>query len=540
MLTGTIAEIASPVGSGITTVGVALFVYILNALQRAKRLQQDVGRNLTASVKLGVPRLIVGQEVPKELSVFWHGTQSFDMAICREERLAGIRYLENTQHLISLQAQQQITLKNEIIFKTIGHFSLGAVAVSVSRDWGIAEISCPVKTDNQFLVHPKLYPSLSLGVQNSMIRSFSSGVHRFRNPGDGSELYEIRDYTPGDPFKKILWSATAKTGKLIIRENETDVNIPVMFLLNTSWFLRFGSPKMMFDQLTETALTIADSVLQSGDPFGFCLYGDKSQTDSNFFMLPDSKKNRLNVLLNSVLNIRVQQTPTEQLDVPQLEKIIRKYLQSSSADDFFNGKKNMPELLKETGYINDDYPVYNARKYAYLLNRIAEDKSLPIPVLHSKLKAANTIERELELQEIDRLKNMLMKILPQVKGHAVFIVAVRPYENADTLDTLSRVLRSITAFHHSLIVLYPDYATFAGIKAATGETLEKDLQAVLQTPDSAEMLIKLNYQHHLTLFKRNIRKYGGIVQDIDATGNALFITSAINRLRTILGGRRHA
>lgn len=531
-----------PVGSGFTAVGITLFVYTLCALRRAKQLQKDITCCLTGERTVDAPHLVVGQKIPTELSIYWHGTQPFDMAVCHEERLAGIKYTQNTQHLLSLSAQHKTTLKNEIEFKTIGRFSLGAVMITLSRDWGFAEVSCPVKLNSHVLVHPKLYSVLSLGAQNSMVRSFSAGIHHFRSPGDGSELYEIRDYAPGDPFKKILWSATAKSGKLIIRENESEVNIPVMFLLNTSWFLRFGSPKMMFDQLTETALGIADSTLQAGDPFGFCLYGDASQSNSNYFVLPDSGRNKLNVLLHSVLNIRVQQTPPEQLNIPELEKTIHKYLQivSGETSSSFIGKKSLAELLYTTGHIADKSIVADPQKYAYLLNQIAEEKSLYVPVLHSKLKSPDTLERKLELQETDRLKQVLRKILPQIKGHAVFIVAVRPYENTDALNALSQILQAIPTFHHTLIVLYPDYAMFSGIKSASGCSQEKELQSVLDTPYSAEALIRLDYEHRLTLFKQNIRKAGGIVRDINASENTLFIMSTINRLRTIQGGRRHA
>ena len=532
--------IAGPYGGGVVAVGAALFLYTWGALIRAARLRKDIVADLTAERTFDASRLVVNQSFSEELLLHWQGRKAFDMAVCQEEQLPGIRYDQRTSHLISLFPQQRVSLKNELLFKTIGHFSLGAVMVTISSDWGIAEVSCPVKINSHVLVHPKLYPSLMQGVQNSMVRSFSLGMHRFRNPGDGAELYEIRDYASGDPFKKILWSATAKTGKLIVRENETEVNIPVMFLMNTSWFLRFGSPKMMFDQLAETALSVADSALRAGDPFGFCLYGDENQTDSNYFLPPESGKNKLSFLLHSLLGIRVQQTPPEQLNVPEMEKILKKYLPAVSGSNDFGGGKGIRELLKATGYMNGDFPFRDPVRYAALLNRIAEETSLPVPVLHSRLKAPDTVENELELQEVDRLKRMLLKILLQVKGHAVFIVAVRPYENTDALLALANILRRIKAFHHTLIILYPDYASFAGIEDGKKASLEEELRHLLDTPYSAKNLIRLDYDHRLRLFEQAVRRFGGMVQSIDAKQNAAFIQSAIDRLRTIQGGGHHA
>ena len=526
-----------PYGGGITAVGIALFVYTWGALRRAETLRRNIVSDLTGERVFDVSRLVVNQCFSERLLLQWHGEREFDMAICREEQLSGIRYMQSTRHLISLVPNREVPIENEILFKTIGHFSLGAIVVGISSDWGVAEVSCPVKINSKVLVHPKLYPSLTQGVQNSMVRSFSSGIHRFRASGDGAELYEIRDYVSGDPFKKILWSATAKTGKLIVRENETEVNIPVMFLLNTSWFLRFGSPKMMFDQLVETALGVADASLRAGDPFGFCLYGDAGQADSNCFILPDNGKNKVGVLLHSLLGIHVQQTPPERLNVPVIEKNIKNYLQTVSGHD---GEKDISALLIEAGYVDNAFSLQDPGRYAALLNRIAEEASLPVPVLHSRLKVPDAIEKKLEFEEVDRLKKMLLKILPQIKGHAVFVAAVRPYENDDTLLALSNLLRTIPAFHHTLIILYPDYSTFAEIKREKTTSVEDELQLLLNAPYSAENLIRLDYDRRLAVFKQNVRRNGGIVQDIDASKNAAFIMAAINRLRTIQGGRRHA
>ena len=174
------------------------------------------------------------------------------------------------------------------------------------------------------------------------------------------------------------------------------------------------------------------------------------------------------------------------------------------------------------------------------MNRIAEENSLPVPVLHSRLKAPDTVEKELELQEVGRLKQMLLKILPQVKGHAVFVAAVRPYENSDALQALSNMLKSIPAFHHTLIVLYPDYASFAGIEPSAQPGPKNEFESILSSPYSAKDLIRLDYEHRHAEFRQNIRRAGGMLQNIDASQNAVFIMSAIKRLRTIQGGRSHA
>ncbi len=40
--------------------------------------------------------------------------------------------------------------------------------------------------------------------------------------GDGTEIREIRDIAPGDSFRKIAWKASARRGRLMVREMEVD------------------------------------------------------------------------------------------------------------------------------------------------------------------------------------------------------------------------------------------------------------------------------------------------------------------------------
>ena len=39
--------------------------------------------------------------------------------------------------------------------------------------------------------------------------------------GSGTELRELRELRPGDPFKSIAWKASARSGKLLVREVES-------------------------------------------------------------------------------------------------------------------------------------------------------------------------------------------------------------------------------------------------------------------------------------------------------------------------------
>jgi uncharacterized protein (DUF58 family) len=52
--------------------------------------------------------------------------------------------------------------------------------------------------------------------------------------GDGSELREIREIAPGDGFRKIAWKASARRGRLMVRETDLEERDVVWIVLDVS------------------------------------------------------------------------------------------------------------------------------------------------------------------------------------------------------------------------------------------------------------------------------------------------------------------
>ncbi len=52
--------------------------------------------------------------------------------------------------------------------------------------------------------------------------------------GEGDSLKELRDHVPGDSFKRIAWKASARRGKLVVREMERDQRDVVWLVLDAS------------------------------------------------------------------------------------------------------------------------------------------------------------------------------------------------------------------------------------------------------------------------------------------------------------------
>jgi uncharacterized protein (DUF58 family) len=60
--------------------------------------------------------------------------------------------------------------------------------------------------------------------------------------GDHDELRALRDHSPGDPFKRIAWKASAKRGRLLVRETERQERDVVWLVVDASVELWAGAP----------------------------------------------------------------------------------------------------------------------------------------------------------------------------------------------------------------------------------------------------------------------------------------------------------
>jgi uncharacterized protein (DUF58 family) len=90
-----------------------------------------------------------------------------------------------------------------------------------------------------------------------------------RRPGGGSDLRELRELVSGDAFKTIAWKASAKAGKLMVREVESEVQETLYVVLDISGTMRGGAlGERKLDHGIELAAGLLREALARGDRAG--------------------------------------------------------------------------------------------------------------------------------------------------------------------------------------------------------------------------------------------------------------------------------
>jgi uncharacterized protein (DUF58 family) len=93
--------------------------------------------------------------------------------------------------------------------------------------------------------------------------------------GRSTEFYEIREYVPGDDVRRIVWSASARTGRLMVREDLAELTPSLYVFVDLSEPMWIGLPgDTPGDHAMRMALSLALYVGRSSGILGYTiLYG---------------------------------------------------------------------------------------------------------------------------------------------------------------------------------------------------------------------------------------------------------------------------
>jgi uncharacterized protein (DUF58 family) len=99
-----------------------------------------------------------------------------------------------------------------------GKYSVGPLTARLVDPFGLAEATATLAVAEDVLVYPRVERLSSGGPPADRAGSGPSTV--FRLAPSGEEFYAVREYESGDDLRKIHWPAVARTGQLMIRQDE--------------------------------------------------------------------------------------------------------------------------------------------------------------------------------------------------------------------------------------------------------------------------------------------------------------------------------
>ncbi|MBI4322388.1 MAG: DUF58 domain-containing protein [Chloroflexi bacterium] len=102
------------------------------------------------------------------------------------------------------------------------------------------------------------------------------GLRHARMLGRGTEFERLRDYQPDDDYRRINWKATARRGRPMSVEYETERSQNVILMLDAGRLMASPiGPLAKLDHAVNTALMLAYVAVRQGDNVGLLAFADR-------------------------------------------------------------------------------------------------------------------------------------------------------------------------------------------------------------------------------------------------------------------------
>ena len=134
-----------------------------------------------------------------------------------------------------------------------------------------------------------------------------AGEYHSAFKGRGMAFSEVREYQYGDDIRDIDWNVTARFNKPYVKVYEEERELTVMFLVDVSGSLEFGTAvQMKKDMVTEIAATLAFSAIQNNDKIGVIFFSDRIEK----FIPPKKGRRHILYIIRELLSFEPQSRTT--------------------------------------------------------------------------------------------------------------------------------------------------------------------------------------------------------------------------------------
>ena len=187
-----------------------------------------------------------------------------------------------------------------------GTFSFGDIHLRLRGPLDLIERQGRVAATAPANVYPDLHEIRRYEVTLRRGLAYDAGQRRARVPGSGTVFERLREYLPDDDPRSISWTATARRGKPITVEYETERQQRILILLDAGRMMSStlaGLTKL--DHAVNTALMLSYVAIAKGDEVGLLGFADTVRS----YALPRRGRKQFLRLTEELRRLEV--TPTE-------------------------------------------------------------------------------------------------------------------------------------------------------------------------------------------------------------------------------------
>jgi len=173
--------------------------------------------------------------------------------------------------VLAVPAKGYSRLSYSLATNSVGAQAFGPLRLLVRDIAGLFFYERSVDAQSRMAVTPR-GEEIAKGALTAIAVSTYAGTIISKTRGEGMEFADIRKYQPGDPYKKIEWSSTARVGELMVREMNAETQLNVMLLLDTTQTMAYGEAgRTKLDYAARSVASLVSYLSNRGDFVGLTL-----------------------------------------------------------------------------------------------------------------------------------------------------------------------------------------------------------------------------------------------------------------------------
>lgn len=284
-----------------------------------------------------------------------------------------------------------------------------------------------VETPRNRFIDPKVLVKIQNMelVARTVVEGFVSGLHRSPFLGFSCDFAEYRNYQPGDDLRRIDWNVYSRSDKLYIKLYEGETNTRVLFLLDVSGSMNYGSGEVKkIDYARILAAVLTYFSYQQRDGVGLLTFDTEVRAH-----IPASRRSgQLINILKTIENIVPSQTTEFKKPLRYLAELLKRRGIIVLISDLYDEPENIIAGLKALRSKGNDIVVFH----------IMDDFELNFPFqeaaqfedLETKRKM-HVIPDHLRTKYLEILEDHMSKIRKELSGSRIDYVLMNTSKPLD-------------------------------------------------------------------------------------------------------------
>jgi len=235
--------------------GLAVLPFLATAFVQWNRVRLDVHRHLSAPRVHAGSRVVVTVDITNQAST----TTPF---LLLEDVLSPTLGKPARLVVTGVPPGSRQTVSYSVATRHRGRYTIGPLSISITDPFGLARVKIQTQSVNDLIVYPAVeeLEAWTIGMQGAGAGE-STVRHLYRS---AAEFYTMREYVTGDDLRRIHWPSVARTGQLMIRQDEsTRRSTATIFLDNRSGALGVdASPG--FEKGVSVAASVGRLLIKAG------------------------------------------------------------------------------------------------------------------------------------------------------------------------------------------------------------------------------------------------------------------------------------